>query len=214
MAAAQYERPYQQIAAELRRQIKAGRWRTGDRLPTVTQLAEEWGRARGTIRLATDLLVKEGLVIKRGGSGIYVAGQAPQRQRPASRPEQQPVVAAVVTSYLGVLAGRRTDRLPTWGLISGEIEPGESAVDAAVREVKEETTLQVRAGHSEIGRRIHPLTDRLLIYLACTPVGRIDIEVGDERELQEVRWLSLAEVDALMPDLYEPVRDHLSRLIT
>jgi 8-oxo-dGTP pyrophosphatase MutT (NUDIX family) len=133
---------------------------------------------------------------------------------PASTPEAQPVVAAIVTSHLGVLAGRRNDGKPPWTFIAGEIEPGESQVDAAIREVKEETGLRVRAGHHEIGRRVHPKTGRTMIYLACTPVEGTDVFVGDEEELAEVRWLSLAEVDTLMPGVFEPVRVHLGRLIS
>lgn len=132
---------------------------------------------------------------------------------PATTPEQPPVVAAIVTSHLGVLAGRRNDGKPPWTFIAGEIEPGESQADAAVREVKEETGLLVRAGHHEIGRRVHPKTGRTMIYLACTPTHGTDVFVGDEEELAEVRWLSLAEVDELLPGVFEPVREHLSRVI-
>jgi 8-oxo-dGTP pyrophosphatase MutT (NUDIX family) len=132
---------------------------------------------------------------------------------PADKPVEQPVAAAIVTSHLGVLAGKRADGKPPWTFISGEIEPGESATDAAVREVNEETGLEVRAGKQEIGRRIHPKTRRLMIYLACSPVSGTDVFVGDEDELTEVRWLSLAEVDALMPGVFDPVREHLARTI-
>lgn len=132
---------------------------------------------------------------------------------PATRPEEQPVVAAVVTSHLGVLCGQRRDGKPPWTFIAGEVDPGESAVDAAVREVKEETGLEVRAGFQEIGRRVHPKTKRTMIYLACTPVAGTDVFVGDEDELSDVRWLSLVEVDTLMPGVFEPVREHLARTI-
>lgn len=132
---------------------------------------------------------------------------------PAVAPEHQPVVAAIVTSHRGVLAGKRNDGNPPWTFIAGEIEPGENAVDAAVREVKEETGLEVRAGHHEIGRRVHPKTGRTMIYLACHPVDGTDVFVGDAKELAEVRWLSLAEVDTLLPGVYEPVREHLGRVI-
>lgn len=138
----------------------------------------------------------------------------PHMPDPATRPEHQPVVAAIVTSHLGVLAGRRNDGRPPWTFIAGEIEPGESQVDAAVREVKEETGLEVRAGHHEIGRRVHPKTGRTMVYLACTPVAGTDVFVGDEDELAEVRWLSLAEADELLPGMFGPVREHLGRVIT
>lgn len=132
---------------------------------------------------------------------------------PASAPEPQPVVAAIVTSEHGVLAGRRNDGQPPWTFIAGKIEPGESSADAAVREVKEETGLTVLAGDREIGRRVHPKTGRTMIYLACAPTGATSVIVGDEKELAEVRWLALAEVDELLPDLFAPVRDYLRRVL-
>ncbi len=132
---------------------------------------------------------------------------------PANMPEQPPVVAAIVTSHLGVLGGRRNDGRPPWTFIAGEIEPGESQADAAVREVKEETGLLVRAAHQEIGRRVHPKTGRTLIYLACTPTEGTDVFVGDEDELAEVRWIPLAEVDDFLPGMFRPVRQHLARVL-
>jgi NADH pyrophosphatase NudC (nudix superfamily) len=140
--------------------------------------------------------------------------EEPPMPEPASVPEHQPVVAAIVTSHLGVLAGRRNDKTPPWTFIAGEVEPGESASDAAVREVKEETGLEVRAGQHEIGRRVHPATKRTMIYLACTPIDGTDVFVGDEQELAEVRWLTLREVDDLLKGLYKPVREHLARVIS
>lgn len=133
---------------------------------------------------------------------------------PATTPEHPAVVAAIVTSHLGVLAGQRHDGKPPWTFIAGEIEPGESQVDAAVREVKEETGLLVRAAGREIGRRVHPKTGRTMIYLACSPVEGTDVFVGDAEELADVRWLNLAEVDQLMPGVFAPVHEHLQRTIS
>lgn len=137
----------------------------------------------------------------------------PLTAQPATKPEHPPVVAAIVTSPLGVLVGRRNDGTPPWTFIAGKIHEGESQADAAVREVKEETGLRVRASSEEIGRRLHPKTGKLMIYLACTPTEGTDVFVGDEEELAEVRWVSLAEVDEFMgqANVYEPVWDHLRR---
>lgn len=212
--AAQYARPWRKIADELRETILSGRWRPGDRLPTEVQLAATYKVTRGTIRRATDWLQEQGLVEKRVGSGIYVFEQEPSVPEPATTPEHPAVAAAVVTSHLGVLAGRRNDKVPPWTFIAGKIQPGESQADAAIREVKEETGLEVRAGHHEIARRVHPKTHRTMIYLACTPVHGTDVFVGDEEELAEVRWLSLEEADELMPDMFAPVRQHLGRVIS
>jgi 8-oxo-dGTP pyrophosphatase MutT (NUDIX family)/transcriptional regulator with XRE-family HTH domain len=125
--------------------------------------------------------------------------------------EMQPVVAAIVTSDRGVLIGRRLDGKPPWGFITGEVEPGELPEDAAVREVKEETGLEVRAGRLIGERNPHPSTGRHLIYMAAAPTRGTDVFVGDEAELAEVRWASVAEAVELLPGMFEPVREHLAR---
>jgi GntR family transcriptional regulator len=53
---------YRKIAGELREQIISGTLKPGDRLPTEPQLVEQHGVSRNTVRLATGLLVNEGLV--------------------------------------------------------------------------------------------------------------------------------------------------------
>jgi 8-oxo-dGTP pyrophosphatase MutT (NUDIX family)/transcriptional regulator with XRE-family HTH domain len=131
---------------------------------------------------------------------------------PVRRPAAQPaVVAVVVTSPLGVLVGRRRDGSPPWTFIAGEQEPGERPEGTAVREVKEETGLRVRAGEV-IGERVHPKSGRHLVYMAAAPTHGLDTIVGDEEELAEVRWVSLAEADQLMGGMiYEPVHEYLTR---
>ncbi|WP_157253254.1 NUDIX domain-containing protein [Nonomuraea typhae] len=131
----------------------------------------------------------------------------------ATKPERPPLVAAIVTCERGVLVGKRNDGTPPWTFIAGEVEPGESLADAAVREVKEETGLRVVAAEREIARRIHPKTGRTMIYLACSPTGKTDVIVGDPEELAEVKWVSLSEVDELLPGIFEPVREYLSEQI-
>lgn len=60
----------QTVRARMRELIAAAR--PGDRLPSERALSERWHAARMTIRHATDLLVAEGLVARRHGSGTYV----------------------------------------------------------------------------------------------------------------------------------------------
>ena len=52
-----------------------------------------------------------------------------------------------------------------------------------------------------------------MIYLAARPVRGTDVFVGDEDELAEVRWVSLAEADELMAEcgMFEPVHEYLAR---
>ena len=59
--------PYQQIAADLRDDIRSGRLRPGDRLPTVVHLAAKYNVAAGTAHRAIALLAGEGLIdVTRG----------------------------------------------------------------------------------------------------------------------------------------------------
>ena len=130
---------------------------------------------------------------------------------PVEEALEQPVATAIVTSDLGVLVGRRNNGRPLWTFIAGEVEPGESPADAAIREVKEETGLRVEVGDT-IGERVHPKTGRTMIYLAATPTHGTEVFVGDEDELAEVKWVSLAEADELMAayGMFGPVHEHLA----
>lgn len=139
--------------------------------------------------------------------------EAAEAGPPSDKPEPEAIVSAIVTSGRKVLISRRRNEpdLP-WAFIGGKIGPGESPADAAVREVKEETGLRIAAGN-QIGRRIHPVTGRLVIYIAATPEGGTDVFVGDTEELAEVRWVTPAEADKLTDNtIYEPVRVHLRRV--
>jgi len=60
------------IATLLKEAISAGQYQPDERLPPERELAEHFGAARNTVRQALNLLEKEGLVIRRAGSGTYV----------------------------------------------------------------------------------------------------------------------------------------------
>jgi 8-oxo-dGTP pyrophosphatase MutT (NUDIX family) len=138
--------------------------------------------------------------------------EAELRRRTIESEQQQPVIAAIVTSDRGVLVTRRRDRTPPWGFVTGWSEPGESPADTIIREAKEEAGLRVKVG-DYIDERDHPDTGRHMIYYAAKPAGSAEIHLGDEAELLEVRWVSLAEADELLPGMFGPVREHLERVL-
>jgi GntR family phosphonate transport system transcriptional regulator len=68
------------IAATLTKEIAAGHYRPGDRLPTEAALAARFGVNRHTVRHALGALAERGLVHSRQGAGVFVA------QRPTDYP--------------------------------------------------------------------------------------------------------------------------------
>ncbi|KOF15378.1 GntR family transcriptional regulator [Ensifer adhaerens] len=59
-------------AESLRAEIRSGRWNVGDRIPNETALTEVLSVSRGTVREAVRVLVSQGLLDTRQGSGTYV----------------------------------------------------------------------------------------------------------------------------------------------
>lgn len=128
------------------------------------------------------------------------------------KPVQRPVVASILTSHLGMLVTWRNDKTPPAGFLTGEIEMDESPEDAMIRECKEEAGLVVKVGKI-IAERDHPRTGRHMIYVTGEPADETDVFVGDNEELADVRWVSLAEAEeALAPfgGIYPPVREYLA----
>src|SRR5512133_1697482 len=70
---------YMRIAGALRRLVTSGEIAPGRLLPSESELAEEHGASRVTIRKALAQLKHDGIVDSRQGFGWYVVG-APLRQ--------------------------------------------------------------------------------------------------------------------------------------
>lgn len=72
---------YMQLAQTLRRQIVDGKILAGEALPSERDLCTLMGASRVTVRKAINLLIEEGLLSRRQGSGTYVT---PRIQAPGS----------------------------------------------------------------------------------------------------------------------------------
>ncbi|AYD04477.1 GntR family transcriptional regulator [Neorhizobium sp. NCHU2750] len=64
---------YARIEQHLRDEIAAGRLGAGDRIPSEPELARDFATTRSTVAKALQQLVFEGVIIRRAGSGSYVA---------------------------------------------------------------------------------------------------------------------------------------------
>jgi DNA-binding LacI/PurR family transcriptional regulator len=67
---------YRWIADSLRANIAAGQYRNGVRLPSEAELVRRFGVSRMTVVKAMQHLQQEGLLVRRAGSGTYLAGAA------------------------------------------------------------------------------------------------------------------------------------------
>ncbi|MEK2476638.1 NUDIX hydrolase [Streptomyces noursei] len=125
--------------------------------------------------------------------------------------DERPVIAAAIIVHEGrVLMVRRriSEGKLSWQFPAGEVEPGESGEDAAVREAKEETDLNVSA-IKLLGERVHPATGRLMSYTACEVVSGT-AHVADTEELAELAWVAHREIPEYVPyGLFEPVQQYL-----
>jgi DNA-binding GntR family transcriptional regulator len=85
-----------QIADDLREQIRKGRYRPSDRLPSVRELSETYGVVRETIQRVLRTLAEEGLVQSQSTRGTFVL-KAP------GEPEPDPEVVKLLSRLEDVL---------------------------------------------------------------------------------------------------------------
>ena len=110
-----------------------------------------------------------------------------------------PCVGAVVTDARGRLLLVRRGHDPgagLWSLPGGHIEPGESDVEALVREMLEETGLTVAPGRL-LGRVRRPAPDGNVIVIrdyAATVIGG-SLRAGDDAA--DARWVTGEELGGL-----------------
>ncbi|TDT93325.1 GntR family transcriptional regulator [Streptomyces sp. 846.5] len=72
--------PYLRVAAALRARVADGTWSAGFRLPSRSVLGAEFAVGENVIRRAQELLIAQGLLEGRPGSGTYVRAVRPQRR--------------------------------------------------------------------------------------------------------------------------------------
>ena len=129
----------------------------------------------------------------------------------AATPQSPPVqcAGAIVRDDGGRLLLVRRGRPPAeglWSVPGGRIEPGETAAAAAMREVREETGLDVEVGAVLITAVIADGAYRVQDFAARVVGG--ELRAGDDAS--EVRWVTDAELDEL--ELSPGLREELLRL--
>lgn len=64
---------YYRIYLDLREKITNGTWKSGDELPSETELRDTYACARQTVRQGLSRLAQDGLIVRRHGVGTFVA---------------------------------------------------------------------------------------------------------------------------------------------
>ncbi len=130
------------------------------------------------------------------------------------QPELPPVVTALVTSDLGVLAGRRKSKKPVWAFVGDQQQPGESVGEAAARAISDQVGLKIIPGRL-VARQPDPDGGPATVYIAARPADskQLDVKSADHAQWAELRWLALADAEELLPDMSAPVQAYLSRAL-
>lgn len=109
-------------------------------------------------------------------------------------PRIDPAVIVLVTDGARALLGRQAAWRPgRYSTIAGFVEPGESLEDAVIREVREETGVEVDAVDYHSSQPWPFPSSLMLGFIAHA--SRLDIRQADD-ELEDVRWLTRAQIAA------------------
>ncbi|MDO6707260.1 NUDIX hydrolase [Photobacterium sp. 1_MG-2023] len=125
-----------------------------------------------------------------------------------------PKVAVLAITYQDdqlILVQRKNEpQKGGWGFPGGSVWPGESLRDAAVRELKEETSVQaiaeqllevVEVNEFDADNRHHHF---ILVPVLCRYVAG-DLQAGDDAS--DCRWMSVGEIVSKQADLIDKVAD-------
>ena len=117
---------YSQTAEILRSRIAHSVWKQGDRLPSESELCDEFGVSSITMRRAVATLVAEGLLVRLQGKGTFVSSDHAVIQGPPELTSfSQDMRArgwAASARVVALRTERATDRIATkLGLLSGAL---------------------------------------------------------------------------------------------
>ncbi|MEQ4717852.1 winged helix-turn-helix domain-containing protein [Nonomuraea sp. B19D2] len=165
--------PGRRVAAAVRDDIKALRWKRGDQLSTEPEMQAEYGVGRAAVRSALRQLREEGVVTTVPGVGTFVASQGGKAKPPM--PASQRLVADIRE---GVASGRLKpgDRLPLESELMETYGVSSALIRSSLRTLREEGLIYSRGregrfvGPESAPRRRPPtLTEKV----AAAVAGRI-----------------------------------------
>ncbi|NMC80286.1 MAG: GntR family transcriptional regulator [Chloroflexi bacterium] len=80
---------YRRIAEEIRNNIMDGKFKAGERLPSIRSMSQKWNCTPGTIQRAYNELARQELVISQVGRGTHVVNPLDIEKLQTSAPLRQ-----------------------------------------------------------------------------------------------------------------------------
>ena len=119
-------------------------------------------------------------------------------------------VGAIVRDERGRLLMVRRGHAPsagTWSVPGGRVEPGESDAEAVVRELREETGLEVRPGEL-VGRVERPALDGVVYDIHDYAADVVSGQLAAGTDAADARWVAEDELPTLecSPGLVQQLR--------
>ncbi|MFC8721104.1 GntR family transcriptional regulator [Kitasatospora sp. NPDC057198] len=137
------EPPYLRIADHLRRRVLGGEWELGERLPSRARMAESYGVGTNVVQRAQEVLIAEGLLEGRTGSGTYLRPPVPR---------------------LPLVRTRAAEEFPAAPAPGGEWESETAVLVPATEQVAQR--LRIEPGEAVVHTRYEFLLERRIVQLA------------------------------------------------
>lgn len=188
---------YQQLVDMTRVAVKKGELASGQQLPTVQELSQELGVARGTIKRAYDELEHEGLIEKVQGRGTFVCYQ------PANSGSRKEQAMAAIDQLL--------NQLEDMGLSAQEIN---IFINLKLRErAEEEAYIKVAViecnpeNLSQMSEQLSHITQVELHSFLLESIQQYPYKLGEDFDLIVVTATHVEYMESILP-----TRRHLAQV--
>jgi GntR family transcriptional regulator len=209
---------YREVKRLLTRALADGRWAPGEALPSESRLAATFGVSIGTLRKAVDELVAERVLVRRQGSGTFVATHGASRylfhffhvvpedgDRVLPEPELLAFERGRATpdeaAKLGLAAGERVHRFSNLLRIAGAavaldeiVLPHRIAPDLTERVLRERASTIYHLYQVRYGVNVVRAVERLRARIAARAEART-LELEPSAAVLEIRRLALTYHD-------------------
>jgi DNA-binding transcriptional MocR family regulator len=184
---------YRRLAAALRTAITNGDLTIGERLPPERVLANQLKISRSTVVASYEILVEEGLLTRRQGSGTHVSSAPPRRG--SGLPS---------TLNRNILFRRIIDRPGGTVDLTGAylLEPGAVPHNLVEQVAQETASLAETSGYSPLGYA--PLREAIATHMSQRGVATVPEQIlvtsGAQQAIWMAAWLFLQRGDTVLAE--------------